>query len=252
MSIVVPTYQEASNLRELIDRIFRATGSAGIDAEVIVVDDDSRDGTEEIIADLARDHPVRLIVRYGRRSLSTAVLEGFAAARHDRFLVLDADLQHPPELIPDLLARLDEDACDFVIGSRYAPGGGIDGGWPVLRRLASLTASVLAWPLAKLSDPMSGLFAVRRETLERSAGLNPIGYKIALEIYVKAGCANPAEVPIRFATRKSGRSKFGLRELVAYVRHLSRLYRFRYPRLVQFVPILLLAVLLSIVVFLAA
>ncbi|MCH8966096.1 MAG: polyprenol monophosphomannose synthase [Planctomycetes bacterium] len=232
-SIIVPTFREAPNIEPLVQRVFAAVSQAGIEAELIIVDDDSQDGTEGIVEALGAHHPVRLIVRRGQRGLAGAVLAGLNAAKYDRFVVLDADLQHPPELIPTLLARLDQDSCDFVIGSRYAGGGVIESNWPLRRRIVSRVASLLAAPLAPLSDPLSGFFALHRRTFEQAERLDPIGYKIALELYVKGRCHRPAEVPIKFATRTAGQSKLTLREQVRYLRHLWRLYRFRFPWLTR-------------------
>jgi len=241
-SIIVPTYREQPNLRPLVQRIFGAVAPAGIEAEVIVIDDDSRDGTEQTVQALQADYPVRLIVRREERGLATAVMAGMKAARHDCFVVLDADLQHPPELIPALIAKLTADRCDIVIGTRYG-GGAIDDDWPPLRRLASRVATLLARPLARLSDPMSGFFAIPRDTWERATELDPIGYKIALELYVKARCRRPGEVPIRFAARAGGQSKLTAAEQVRYLRHLVRLYRFRFPWLAGAVTVLIIAAL---------
>jgi dolichol-phosphate mannosyltransferase len=228
-SIIVPTFREAPNISPLVERVFAATIEAKREAELIFVDDDSQDETEAIVESLRATHPVRGIVRRDERGLSSAVLTGFREARYDRFVVLDADLQHPPEMIPAMLNRLDEGDCDFVIGTRYGKEGGVAGDWPWLRRLGSRVATLLARPLAPLSDPMSGFFALHRKTWERAAELDPIGYKIALELYVKGRCSRPAEVPIHFDARVAGASKFGVTEQIRYLRHLSRLYRFRFP-----------------------
>ena len=228
-SIIVPTFREAPNIEPLVQRVFAAVSQAGIEAELIIVDDDSQDGTEGIVEALGAHHPVRLIVRRGQRGLAGAVLAGLNAAKYDRFVVLDADLQHPPELIPTLLARLDQNSCDFVIGSRYAGGGVIESNWPLRRRIVSRVASLLAAPLAPLSDLLSGFFALHRRTFEQAERLDPIGYKIALELYVKGRCRQPAEVPLQFAARATGESKFGFAEQMRYLRHLTRLYRFRFP-----------------------
>jgi dolichol-phosphate mannosyltransferase len=228
-SIVVPTFREAPNLEPLIRRAFEALRPTGRPAELIVVDDDSRDGTDAVIETLQASYPVRLIVRRGERGLSSAVLAGFREARYDRFLVMDADLQHPPEMIPDLLERLDRGDCDFVIGTRYGGEGAINERWPLRRRLASRIATAMARPLAPLSDPMSGFFALNRQTWERAEQLDPIGYKIALELYVKGRCRHAGEVPIRFETRAAGQSKLSAGEQMRYLRHLFRLYRFRFP-----------------------
>lgn len=226
-SIVVPTFREAGNIRELVTRTFAACRPAGIDAEVILVDDDSRDGTEEIVEALRVDYPVRLVVRRGQRGLSGAVLEGLRHARFDCLVVLDADLQHPPERVPEFVRKLNDPACDFVIATRYGRGGSVAEHWPAARRWVSRLATWAARPLMPVSDPMSGFFAIRREVWQRATALNPIGYKIALELYVKCGCRRPAEIPIAFAVRRAGSSKAGFREGWRYLRHLARLYWFR-------------------------
>ncbi len=227
-SIIVPTFREAPNIPQLIARVFSALGKAGIEAELIIVDDDSQDGTAEIVDGLQGRWPVRLIVRTHERGLSSAVLAGLREAKSDRFVVMDADLQHPPESVPDLLRELDREGCDFVIGTRYAATGAIDEDWPFFRRVVRRVATLMARPLVPLSDPMSGFFALRRETWREAAPLDPIGYKIALELYVKGRCRRPAEVPIRFAARAAGTTKLTLGEQVRYLRHLWRLYRFRF------------------------
>lgn len=235
ISIIVPAYREVDNLPTLTARVFAALQEAELSGELIIVDDNSQDGTEEAVGALATAHRVRLIVRRDERGLSSAVLCGYGEAKHDILVVMDADLQHPPELIPALVAPLmaaadrPADACDFAIGTRYAPGGEIVEAWPWHRRLASKAASLLAWPLTPLSDPMSGFFAIPRSTLERAAPLSPIGFKIALEVYVKAGCRHPKETPIRFDTRNAGESKLGGRESLRYLRHLVSLYAYASP-----------------------
>ena len=241
VSIIVPAYREADNLKPLIERTFAALTDAAIKAELIIVDDNSQDGTSEIVASLTPRYPVKLIVRRDQRGLSSAVLAGFAQARSDRFVVMDADLQHPPEMIPALLTRLDSDDCDFVIGTRYGAGGALDRDWPLRRRIISKFATLLARPLAPLSDPMSGFFALHRRTWEQAAPLDPIGYKIALELYVKGRCHRPAEVPFSFAARHAGESKLSFAEQVCYVQHLGRLYRYRFPWLVRLVLLLIFA-----------
>jgi len=246
VSIIVPTYREQPNLRALVERTFRAVRDAGIEAEMIVVDDDSQDGTEETIRSLQADYPVRLIVRHEERGLATAVMAGMAAAQHDGFVVLDADLQHPPELIPALIRKLGEGDHDMVIGTRYG-GGAIDEDWPFARRLVSRVATLMARPLVRLSDPMSGFFAIPRSTWERAADLDPVGYKIALELYVKGRCSRPGDVPIQFAARAGGESKLSIAEQVRYVRHLFRLYRFRFPWLLRVAVVVILIVLAALI-----
>ncbi|MFQ5501222.1 MAG: polyprenol monophosphomannose synthase [Phycisphaerae bacterium] len=231
VSIIVPTYKEAENIPILTERLFAALGQADIPGELILVDDNSRDGTEEAVQKLTNLHPIRLITRTHERGLSSAVLRGFAEARHDLLLCMDADLSHPPESVPDVLRPVVENRSEFCIGSRYAPGGVTRDDWGLLRRINSLGATWLARPLTRVRDPMAGFFCLRRETLERgkAAGLNPIGYKIALEIIVKARCHNVVEVPIEFTDRLHGHSKLTFHQQLLYLSHLIRLYRFRWP-----------------------
>jgi dolichol-phosphate mannosyltransferase len=229
VSVIVPTFREAPNIEPLVRRVFAALGN-GPDAELVIVDDNSQDGTERIVERLRGEYAVRLVVRRGERGLAGAVVAGLKEARHDRLVVLDADLQHPPELIPQMVERL-EDSCDFVMATRYSGTGSVAEDWPWHRRLASRFATLLARPVARLSDPMSGFFALRRETWERAAPfVDAIGYKIGLELFVKGRCRNPREVPIAFAARHAGVSKLGMSAQWAYVRHLTRLYRFRFPK----------------------
>lgn len=230
VSIIVPAFREAPNIKLLMEQVFTSLQDTGMNWELIIVDDNSQDGTGQIVESLQNDYPIRLIVRQNERGLSSAVLKGFEHARYDYFIVMDADLQHPPEMIPSLIKKLENRSCDFVLGTRYGQGGTIVESWPILRRLGSRLATLLARPLAPLSDPMSGFFALPRSTWDRARSrLDPIGYKIGLELYVKGRCRNHEEVPIRFDRRKAGTSKFSLAEQLRYGRHLIKLYQFRFP-----------------------
>lgn len=233
VSIIVPAYREAENLPVLADRLFAALEKAGIPGELIIVDDDSGDGTEAAAETLAQSQAVRLIIRRGERGLSSAVVRGFEAARHDILVCMDADLSHPPESVPDIIEPIARKEADFCIGSRYSGGGQTAEDWGLLRRLNSGVATLLARPLTPVRDPMAGFFCLRRETLEaaRNAGLSPIGYKIGLEILIKARCRRVIERPIHFSDRLHGKSKLTLRQQLEYLLHLSRLYRFRWPAL---------------------
>ena len=237
LSIVVPTYGEAANLPVLVQRIADALHDRDLRWEVIVVDDNSPDGTPDVCEELSLRYPVRLIVRRGERGLSSAVIAGMRAARGEVLLCMDADLSHPPEAIPVMVAALGaDDGADFVIGSRYVSGGRTEDDWGLFRELNSRVATLLALPLTRISDPMAGLFALKRDAfIAADADLNPIGYKIGLELLVKSGCRRVVETPIHFRNRLHGESKLNLREQVNYLRHLGRLYAFRFPGLVQFV-----------------
>jgi len=226
VSVIVPTYREAGNLPELIRRVEQVRTSRGMPRELLIVDDDSDDGTPQVVDGLNRSW-VRLIVRKDARDLSSAVLEGLRQARGEVAVVMDADLSHPPEAIPRLVQAI-VDGADFAIGSRYVAGGSTDAAWGPLRWLNSRIATWLARPLTAAKDPMSGFFAIRRERVYRAAGLDPIGYKIGLELLVRCRCRDVREVPIHFADRTAGKSKLSFKQQVRYVRHLRRLVWFKY------------------------
>ncbi|MDE0105032.1 MAG: glycosyltransferase [Bryobacterales bacterium] len=232
VSIIVPTLREAQNIPALAARIDAALSGGGTAWELLLVDDDSDDGSDRVVAQLAERLPVRMEVRkQSPRDLSAAVLLGFQLARYDRLVVLDADLSHPPERIADLLAALG-DGREIVMGSRYGEGGSVGPRWGVWRLLNSRLATALARPLASCSDPLSGFFAIPRRALPDLAGLDPLGYKIGLELLVR-GQLEVKEVPIEFAKRQAGSSKMGWRQQVDFLRHLGRLYRYRFGGLTR-------------------
>ncbi len=228
LSIIVPTFREAPNIPILVREIFSALEHILPKWELIIVDDNSRDGTEDACAGLRRQgFPLKLVVRKNERGLSTAVLEGFTRARATVFVVMDADLSHQPTTIP-LLYNTIKRGADFAMGSRYMPGGGTDDKWTVYRYLNSKIATLLARPLVNVSDPMSGFFALPRSLWERCDELSPVGYKIGLEILVKCKPINPKEVPIHFRTRMLGESKLSVKQQTLYLIHLWSLYRHKW------------------------
>ncbi|WP_435020821.1 glycosyltransferase [Tundrisphaera sp. TA3] len=226
VSIVVPTYKEAESLPYLLERVARLRDRYGLDLELIVMDDQSNDGSVELIRDSGHDW-ARIVVRDGPRGLSPAVIDGLRLARHPVVVVMDADLSHPPEKIPDMILAL-ASGQQFVIGSRYVPGGSTDDEWGFFRWLNSQVATLLARPLTAARDPMAGFFAFRRAELEKAPYLNPIGYKIGLELIVKCGLENVGEVPIQFIDRRFGQSKLSLKEQIRYLQHLLRLYAYKF------------------------
>jgi dolichol-phosphate mannosyltransferase len=229
---VIPALNEAPNLSPLLEQIAAALAQREGGYEVIIVDDNSRDNTKEVAAELATRYPLRLIVReQPTNGLSGAVLHGIAEARGEYLLVMDADLQHPPAKILELLAPLERGEADFVVGSRYVPGGSTGEKWGLFRKINSRVATLLARPFAgNTTDPMSGFFALKRSTYARAQRLTPLGYKIALELMCKSRVENVKEIPIHFAERTRGESKLTLKEQFRYLEHLSRLYDFTFPR----------------------
>ncbi len=252
VSIIVPTYREAENLPRLIARISAVLEAHEITAELLLMDDDSQDGSEELVEAL-RLPWVRMIVRKEERGLSQAVLEGVRQARGAALLVMDADLSHPPEKIPELLEAIDE-GYDFVIGSRHVKGATTDENWGAFRWLNSFAATMLAKPFISVRDPMSGFFAFPRRTLDRADYLNPIGYKIGLELLVKCRCQWVKEIAIHFANRELGASKLCLKEQLLYIQHIRRLFIYKFggwADLAQFLIVGLSGVFVNLIVLTA-
>ncbi|EDL60234.1 glycosyltransferase [Gimesia maris] len=235
LSIIVPTYCEAENLTVLIPRVNRVLTEAELDAEIIVVDDDSPDETIQVCEKLAENCPLRLITRKNERGLSTAVIAGLNAASGGILLVMDADLSHPPEKIPELVSALNQRQADFVIGSRYVEGGTTDQSWGWFRKWNSRVATWLSRPFTSARDPLAGFFAIKRQTyLKAHQILNPVGYKIGLELIVKCRCRNVVEIPIEFTDRVAGSSKLSFKEQLRYLKHLKRLFDFKYQNYAYF------------------
>jgi dolichol-phosphate mannosyltransferase len=228
-SVVFPTYNEARSIQEVLRRASAALREAGEDHELIVVDDSSPDGTAGLAEALASEIPVRVLQRPGRQGLATAVVAGWSIARGDVLGAMDADLQHPPEVLARLATALRNQNAEVAIATRSGPGGGSAEEWSWMRRLNSwgarhLAACVLPRTLAKVRDPMSGMFLVRARALE-GVRLEPTGYKILLEVLGKAHYRALAQVPYMFLARSSGSSKLGMRESLQYLVHLGRLAR---------------------------
>jgi dolichol-phosphate mannosyltransferase len=192
--------------------------------ELIVVDDGSPDGTADLAESYAPAHPVRVVRRPGKAGLASAVLAGFAQARGDVLLVMDADLSHPPEAVPRLVAAID-DGAELAVGSRYVSGGGTED-WPLKRRIVSRAACLMGNVLVPVRDCTSGFFAIRRSAID-GVKLNPIGFKIGFEVMARARYKKVVEVPYVFRDRELGSSKFGRREIVQYLVQLGQVARDR-------------------------
>lgn len=205
--------------------LFRAYAEAGVHGELIVVDDNSPDGTGEIADALAREHRITVLHRPGKLGLGTAVIAGFEAASADIVGVIDADLSHPPDMPPRMLAVMQRTGADVVIGSRYIPGGGTRN-WPASRLLMSRLACLLARPLTPVVDATSGLFLIRRD-LARGVRIAAGGFKICLELLVRGRPALVVEVPYTFSNRTAGESKMNTKEALGYLAQLRALRRFQ-------------------------
>jgi len=225
LSIIVPTYNEAQNLPELFKRI--EAPLKGIPHEVIVVDDNSPDGTASVAQGLRKHGNVKVYRRNRRMGLSSAIMDGVKLAESDLIAVMDADLQHPPELLPRMLKRMSK-GHDIVIASRYVEGERIKD-WDLIRRAVSKGAIALAHLLLpktrSVKDPISGFFLVKRAVIEHLEIINPSGFKILLEILARASYGSIAEVPYIFTSRRRGKSKLSLKEVINYVHFLLKLRR---------------------------
>jgi dolichol-phosphate mannosyltransferase len=224
VSLVLPTYNERECVELLHDRI--DTALQPYRYEVIVVDDNSPDGTGEVVRGLETSGPYRLISRPRRMGLSSAVLDGCRVATGHVVAVMDADGSHPPELLPKLIDPIRTGRAEFVLGSRRVRGGS-DEGLAALRWMISWMATLPARPLTAVRDPLSGFFAVQRGVVGRAA-LAPTGYKVALEILARCHPSPVQEVPFQFGPRLAGTSKLGPAVIASYWGHLSRLYRWRF------------------------
>lgn len=224
ISIIIPTYNERNNITPLVERLIKTLADRKF--EILFIDDNSKDGTIDVIADLATKYPVKAIVRASERGLATAILHGFKFSRGNIIGVMDADLQHPPEINAALIKAI-ENGADMAIASRYVPGGGVPN-WGLLRRIISKGASSIAHLFLpdsrKIHDPMSGFFMFRGEGIDQVV-FKPIGYKILLELLMIGKFKNVVEVPFIFEDRSSGRSKMKVKQQIDYLKHILSLMR---------------------------
>lgn len=223
VSVIVPTFNERKNMRPLIKRIDNSIKD--IKHEIIIVDDNSQDGTGQAVRELSKKYPVRLIVRKNEKGLATAVMEGFKHAKGDIYAVIDADLQHPPEKLAPLIFE----ACngtDIAIGSRYAGGQESFGNFRLHRKImskgANLLAKLLVPRVADIKDIQSGFFAMKKNVIQ-DVNLKPTGYKILLEILAVGNYKIVKEIPYDFAQREHGKSKLGALIIFDYLHHLITL-----------------------------
>lgn len=236
VSIIIPTYREAENIPLVLDRIDRLRKAYNLTIEVLFMDDNSKDGSVEAVAASGFEW-AKIIERTGPRGLSQAVIDGFERAQYPVLVCMDCDLSHPVEVIPQMVLSL-ATGQQFALGSRYVSGGSTDDDWGIFRYLNSRIATLLARPLTKVRDPMSGFFALRREDFLQSSNLNPVGYKIALELIVKCHFDNVAEIPIHFTDRIHGQSKLSLKEQLKYIQHIRRLYLYSFSNAMHFLQFL--------------
>ncbi len=229
-SLVLPTFNESANIGPMLEAVITLLTPLPCRFEVIVVDDDSPDHTwQSALRKCLQDPRIRVIRRVGERGLSSAVIRGWQVARGDWLGVIDADLQHPPEILLQLLEALKEDRADLAVATRHRPGGGVSD-WALRRRIISRGAQALGLLLlprviSRVSDPMSGCFILRRNGIAERP-LHPQGYKILIEILAAGRFPRIHEAPYVFRERTDGESKLTHTVYLDYLRQLARL-RFR-------------------------
>jgi dolichol-phosphate mannosyltransferase len=227
LSLVIPTYNEGKNVQKIVKLLSQQLDAAIPEAyELIVVDDNSPDRTWEIAQEIMPDYPqLRVMQRVEERGLSTAVIRGWQAARGEVLGVIDADLQHPPELLLKLWGEIKRGG-DLAVASRHVEGGGVSD-WSVIRRFLSRGAQtlgliILPEVIGRVSDPMSGYFMVRRRCIAGRT-LSPLGYKILIEVLARGKVPWIGEVGYVFQEREAGESKVTSKQYIDYLRHLVRL-----------------------------
>lgn len=223
VSIVVPSFNESGNVGPLVNQIDSAL--TGIDHEIIFVDD-SKDNTPDVIRAVMEENPnVRMKHREGKTGLATAVIEGFEMAEGDYVAVMDADLQHPPMILKYMYHALEKTGADFCVPSRFIPGGS-DGGLNLYRKFVSGVARYIGkfmLPCLKnITDPTSGLFMFKKEVIV-GADLQPIGWKILVEVLAMAKYSKVIEIPYKFQDRPTGESKLSSKVTLEYLEQLKNL-----------------------------
>lgn len=216
VSILIPTYNERNNVVPLLEQILHTL--AHKDIEVVVIDDNSPDGTGDVIeSNFGKDERVKLIRRQGKMGLGSAIIDGLNLSSGTYIITMDADLSHRPDDLLKLLAPCEY--TDIVVGSRYIQGSRIKG-WPLIRKIASIVAIRISHMLINIpvKDTTSGFALFRRKVLEDvSPQLNPKGFKFLLEVLVKTSAVRIKEVPITFQNRSSGTSKFNIQEVIVFI-----------------------------------
>ena len=218
VSLIVPTYNEAANIPLLVKEIFSLVDTKRIDLEIIFVDDNSPDGTADVIEGLSHQFPLRVVRRKGKMGLGSAVRAGFNASTRPYLGVMDGDLSHDPTILNNLINSLTE--YDIAIGSRFEKNSSVEN-WNWLRKILSYTGVGLARILTKTHDPLSGYFFLQRSVID-GINLETLGYKILLEILVKGNYHHITEIPFHFRMRQYSQSKLNIREHMLFMRQLIK------------------------------
>ncbi|MDD1686818.1 glycosyltransferase family 2 protein [Methanoregula sp.] len=220
LTVIIPTFKEEANIRTIITEVDAVFRKNALNGEILVVDDNSPDNTIAIVNELKGTKTnVNLLVRTSDHGLSQSVADGFLHASSEIFVVIDADMSHPPALIAKMYDEI-RAGNDVVIGSRYMEGGGIKK-WPLKRRIISLGATFLGRLLfPEITDPVSGFFAIRKNVVAQ-AQLKPRGYKILLEVLGKGVWEHDKEIPFEFSDREIGTSKLKIKTIIEYAQQVA-------------------------------
>lgn len=221
LSIVVPTYNESQSLEDLCKAVAEVMRQTDLKYELVIVDDNSPDGTADRARQLAQDYPIQVLQRPGKLGLSSAVVDGWKIAQGEVLAVTDADLSHDPTVFPSMVASIQKGDAEVAVGSRYISGGGF-GNWPMYRQIVSRTAVIMGSLICPVKDVTSGFVALKRSVIE-GVHLNPIGFKIGLELLVRGRYTTFCEIPYTFQDRAKGASKLGWKEIRAYLIQLAQL-----------------------------
>jgi len=228
LSIIIPTYNEKDNITTLIKEIFSILKRDDIQVQVVIVDDNSPDGTAKIAKELAGRYNVKVIEREGKLGLASAVMDGVKETDSEIIGVMDADLSHDPKVLPKMVDAILRQKNELVVGSRYIKNGKIEN-WPLKRRIISWVAVLMAFPFTRIKDRTSGYFLFRREVIE-GVDINPTGFKIGLEIMVKGNYRRWKEVAYTFRDRRAGESKLTSGIMQKYIKQLAGFIFYKKPR----------------------
>ena len=221
-SIILPTYNERNNIEKLILELIKINS----EFEIIIIDDNSPDGTGKIIDKLKKTYSnIKVIHRKKRLGLSSAIIQGFKVANGNIIGVMDADLSHPTNIINKMINYIEKNKTNFVIGSRLIKGGRVKN-WPFSRKIISIIATIMAKLLTNVKDPMSGFFFLKKEVIN-NIKFTSQGYKICLEILVKGKYDEIIEIPYVFNNRKYGKSKLNVNEYKKYLIDWIKLIRYK-------------------------
>lgn len=233
VSIIIPTYNEALNVKIIAEKIYDELIKENISYELLIVDDNSPDKSWEIAQNMDKKFNIRVIRRLKNPGLSKSVGEGFSKAKFPILVVMDCDLSHPVEALAPMIRLIKSNTADIVVGSRHVNGGNIQN-WGILRKFYSFSATLLTKPLINIADPMSGFLCMKKEVI-KDLDLSIEGFKIGLEILIKGNYSKLSEYPIVFTNRVYGQSKLGRKVIVSYFKQVINLYRFKVKKKAGFI-----------------